>query len=300
MRSTFARPPRTLKIFLIFASVIFFTLPSFAARVAGVKGNRVLIQGNVKQGQLYYTTHNGKRTGIVRVVKVQGNKAIANILKGKAAKGFSLVARPRKKSSSTAQKAATKSYDKYSYGNKSSSGIKRNKEVAIGGVLGMVQSSAEVSFTNGSKASLSGSGMSFKAMGDYGLTRNIFLRGYAGTQPFEATEGARICDGRNCAMTISYMSVDLWGRYVFNPDSNMRFWGGGGIGLLFPLNTDGTNAVVKSDISSTMLLQGGGGMDWYINEQFFIPLTLEYNLIPPSDDVSTSMISIRAGLGMKL
>lgn len=297
MRSTFAQPSFFAKLFLVTISICLLALPAWAARVAAVKGNKVLIQGSgLTQGKLYYTVTNGKKTGIVRVMKIRGNKAIGQVLKGRAAKGFSLTPRPTKKSSVARKKKSSR--PNYSYSRRS--GITRNKEVAIGGVLGMVQSAAEVNFTNGTSASLSGSAMSFKAMADYGLTPNIFLRGLAGTQPFEATESARTCTGANCVMSINYLSVDLWGRYVFNPTSNFRFWGGAGIGLLFPLNTDSTNAVVKSDIGSTMVFQGGAGIDWYINEQFFIPLSIEYNLIPPSDDVTTSMISIRGGIGMRL
>lgn len=300
MRSTFARAPRNLKIFFIFLSVFLFCLPSFAAKVAAIKGNRVLVRGNVQQGKLYYATQNGKRMGIVRITKVQGQKAIGTLLKGRAAKGADLALRPSKKKTTTASKRS-KSYDQYSSGSSKKRALRQNKEIAVGGVLGMVQSSANVSFNTGEKASLSGSAISMKAFGDYGLTRNISLRAYVGTQPFEASENKRTCQGAmNCQMTISYMAVDLWGRYILNPDSNLRFWGGVGGGLLFPLNTDGTNAVVKSEISSTVVLQAGGGIDWHINDKFFIPAALEYNIIPPSDDVKTTMMSFRAGLGMKL
>ncbi|MCO5113877.1 MAG: porin family protein [Bdellovibrionaceae bacterium] len=299
MRSTFART-QNLTILFIFVSLFLFSVPSFAASVAAVKNNKVLVKGNVQRGKLYYTTYNGKRTGVIRITKVQGNKAIGMLLKGKAIKGAELALRPSKKKSNVAKKAA---YEQYSYdeGGGKKKAIRRNKELAVGGVLGMVQSSANVSFNTGEKASLSGSGISIKAMGDYSLTNHIFLRGYVGTQPFEAKEGNRTCIGVvNCVMSINYLAADIWGRYIFNPDSNMRFWGGVGAGLLFPLNTGNTNAVVKSDISSTMVFQVGGGLDWFINDKFFIPVLAEYNLIPPSDDVKTSMISIRAGLGMKL
>lgn len=302
MRSTFART-LNLKIFFIFMSLILFSLPSIAAaqaRVAAVKGKKVLVRGDVQRGKLYYATQNGKRMGIIRITKVQGSKAIGTLLKGRATKGANLALRPSKKKSSVAKKSS--SYNQYSYGEgKKKSTFRRQKELAVGGILGMVQSSSNVKFNTGDSASLSGSAISFKAMGDYSLTDHIFLRGYVGTQPLEASESNNTCRGAsNCLMSISYLSADIWARYVINPSSNMRFWAGVGGGLLFPLNTGKTNAVNKSEISSTVIFQAGGGMDWYLNEKFFIPVMAEYNMLPPSDDVKVTMISLRAGLGMRL
>lgn len=284
---------------ILFILISFTVFPSMAARVSAVKGKKVLISGSdVKLNKLYYVTQNGKKRGILKIVKTQGNRAIGLIIKGSATSGNALVLRKvQYKGGRTAKRSSRTNYNDYSYNPKSS--VKYSKEFGIGGTLGLVQTGADVKFVS-SNASLSGSAISFKAFGDYGLTKNIYLRGYFGTQPFEASESGNGCDGADCVMSINYLSADVWGRYVFNPTSNLRFWGGAGLGLLFPLGTGNTNAVNKSEIGSTMLFQFGGGIDWFINDKFYIPLSLEYNLIPPSDTVSTSMISARAGLGMKL
>jgi hypothetical protein len=42
----------------------------------------------------------------------------------------------------------------------------------------------------------------------------------------------------------------------------------------------------------------GGGFDWFINPSFYIPFQVEYGMLPASEQVSATVIAIRAGLGM--
>lgn len=288
---------------------------AFAAQVAAVKGKQVLVLGDqLEAGGLYYVTAQGKKKGIIRVVKIKGRKALAQLLKGSAGKGYTLVYRPKKGAgTSTAQKTRTRpstsssaAYDKYSEKpsskfNNSSGYSGTSKSFSIGGMIGYQMNSAEVSFTGGGSDSLSGSTIGFKAFGDYPLTEKINIRGEFGTMPFQA-EGELVCiDGNTCGMNISYLAATMWARYMLGTSSSKtRFWGGGGASLAFPTGTGDTNAVNTDGIGSTLIFNVGGGFDYNLGEKYYIPVTLQYSLFPADDTVSANMIIFSAGLGMRL
>ena len=296
----------------------------FAAQVAAVKDTKVLVIGdNLEEGSLYYTVTQGKKRGIIKIIKIKGRKGLAKLLKGKAVKGYTLVFRPRKgkssprttaKPSPAPRASGGKNYDVYSESpksnfkkessySKSTSGWKKNF-IGFGGLLSYNMNTADVTFSDGASESLSGSSIGFKAFGDYQLTENIGIRGEFGTIPFEA-------DGKNssgncatpdsCAMSINYLGGTLWARYMLGTSvSKARFWGGAGASLIFPLATDGTTAVNADGVGSTIIFGFGGGVDYKINDKFYIPASLEYSLFPPNDEVSASSIVFKAGLGMRL
>ncbi len=292
---------------------------AFAAQVSAVKGKQVLVLGDdLEAGELYFVVNQGKKRGIIKVVKIKGRKALAQLLKGSAARGYSLVYRPRK--ATTAQtsqgsnrrgpKKGSKGYDKFSekpssrFDNKSGYGSSTRKTYSLGGMLAYHQNSASVKFGPPVDATdkLSGTTIGFKVFGDYPLFKKLHLRGEFGTVPFKA-EGKLIStiDSQLNNMNISYLGATLWARYMLGSDaSKIRFWGGAGASLVFPTGTGDTNAVSVEDISSQIVFQFGGGFDYNINKKFYIPFTAEYSLFPPNDTVSASMILVKAGLGMRL
>ncbi len=77
-----------------------FAFPAFAATVGKVKGKNVLIdlKGDpAAPGDLFYAVKaDGKRSAILKIGKVKGDKAIGTILKGNAAPGMSLELKPSK------------------------------------------------------------------------------------------------------------------------------------------------------------------------------------------------------------
>lgn len=304
--------------FLLALTVVFFINifnVAFAAQVSAVKGKQVLVQGDqLEVNGLYFVVSQGKKKGIIKIKQLKGNKALALLLKGSADKGYNLVYRPRKKAGSTATNTASKpapqtsskGYDRYSETPKSNFNNKTSYRssstpgfYSLGGMLAFQQNSASVEIGNGTD-SLSGSGIGFKAFGDYMLNERIHLRGEFGTVAFQA-EGTDMCFGATCVMNINYLGATIWGRYMLgSSDSKTRFWGGAGASLIFPMGTGDTNAVNVDDIGSTMIFNVGGGFDYRINDKYFIPFHVEYALFPPSDQVSANMILVKAGLGMRL
>ncbi len=318
------------KFILALIFVFFFNAFSdaFAAQVAAVKGKQVLIIGdNLEKGSLYFVVIAGKKKGIVKVLNIKGRKALANLLKGTAAKGATLVFRPSKskassqvgstrstapessseKSTEDSTQNSTQDYGAYSddskpkYSNESGGYKASNKKMrGVGLMLAYQMNKADIDFAPpAGSGSLSGSGIGFKLLGDYEFTKTIHLRGEFGTVPFNA-EGGNQCAG-GCKMAINYLGGTLWARYMFGDSSQKtRFWGGANASLIFPLGTGNTNAVNVDDVGSTLIFGFGGGFDYRINDKYYIPFSAEYTMFPPNDEVSASIIQVKAGLGMRL
>lgn len=292
-------------VFLFFANAF---NEAFAAQVAAVKGKQVLVVGsNLEKDALYYVVEGGKKKGIIKIVNIKGQKAIATLLKGSALKGASLVFRPGKaktttQASNTKNSTPTESktnYDSFSPSSSTSSdsSYKSTPRKFRGGglLLSYQMNSASIDFSLTGTESLSGSSIGFKAFGDYEIYDNLYLRAEFGTMPFNA-EGC----GGTCIMAINYLGGTLWARYMFGqPEAKTRIWAGANASLVFPLGTGDTNAVNTDDVGSTLTFGFGAGLDYKINEKYYIPVTAEYTLFPPNDEVSASLIQVKAGLGMR-
>ena len=78
-------------LFLIWSS------SAFAARVVKTKGKKVLVNlegGSAQQGDVFYVvSSSGKKVGILKIMKVKGEQAIAVLGKGQATPGYTLMAR---------------------------------------------------------------------------------------------------------------------------------------------------------------------------------------------------------------
>jgi hypothetical protein len=152
-------------------------------------------------------------------------------------------------------------------------------------------------------ASMSGYGFSAKGLFDYELFPQIWFRGTAGLETFNAEAGSR-GSGRDCGpgnsdacnAKLMYLTFDFIGRYVFGQGS-FRPWLGGGLGLLFPASKDAT-ALDPASISTTNVIVFAGGFDWFTSPTFYVPVSIEYGLLPKSDEVEASWIALRAGFAV--
>lgn len=269
--------------------LIFSISPAFAADITKVKGNKALINLDgleASEGDVFFAVDsNGKKKGLIKINKVKGDKAIAVISKGKAQVGWTLTKRTPKGSSddsvtpSSSRKFGASTHDTF-----------------IGGMIGYGMDSAEVSLDSGDVASLSGSGISAKGFFDYRLFPNIWFRGFAGIENFNGTGGNVCTGGATCDVKIMYITFDFWGRYVFS-EKEFRPWLGGGFTLLFPM-TKSSTAIVETSITTTSTYGVGGGADWFISKDGFIPMSLEYQLFPSSNQAKASIIALRVGYGM--
>ncbi|MGE0528798.1 MAG: outer membrane protein [Bdellovibrionales bacterium] len=279
--------------------LLIFAPTAMAAVVAKVKGKNALIElkgDTASPGDLFYAINaEGKRRAILRIAKVKGGKAIAKVLKGKADAGMTLELRP---ASVTAGKKRSSPSERGSAGG--------NRRSYWGGMAGFAMDSMKVDVNDSTTnlfretVSMSGTGFSGQGLFDYELFPQIWFRGLGGIEMFNAS-GSSVCGTGNretCDAKMTYLSLDLIGRYVFSI-GNFRPWAGGGVALLFPL-TKSASALQTSSISTTSAYQVMGGLDWHISPKFFIPISIEYSMLPKSDEVEASWISLRAGVAMPL
>jgi hypothetical protein len=287
-------------------TVLLVLSPSlFAAEVVKVKGKGVLIElrGDpaVTGDNFYVIAPDGKRKGIIKISKVKGEKAIGKLTKGKAAPGYTLEFKTAKSvgkvanSGGGARMSAPNPDD-------SAAGLTRSY---WGALFGFAKDTMTVQVTNSANqnlgtAEMSGYGFSGKGLFDYELFSQIWFRGTAGLETFnaESASPAKCGPANNAACTakLMYLTFDFIGRYVFG-QGNIRPWVGGGLGLLFPASKDAT-ALDPASISTTNVIIFAGGVDWFTSPTFYVPISLEYGMLPKSDEVEASWITVRGGFAV--
>jgi hypothetical protein len=278
----------------IFAFI--FLAPSLhAAEITKVKGKSVLIElrgDAASPGDVFYAVKsNGKRSALIQISKVKGDKAIGKIGKGKATvgqtlelKGAGVVKNSRRSHGSSVMPPSGRSY--------------------WGAIAGYAMDSMTVSVKDSidnhdlGKADLSGSGYSIKGLFDYELFPQVWFRGMSGIEMFNATGPAKCGDlnGKTCDAKIMYWSFDFVGRYVFSY-SNIRPWAGAGLGLLIPVSKSAT-ALQANSIATTNVMMVTGGVDWFLNPTMYVPISIEYGLLPKSDEVEANWIALRVGIAV--
>lgn len=279
---------------------------AYAAKVEKTKGNKVLVslEGEPAQvGDFYFiVTPQGKKTGILKITQVKGDKAMAILGKGKAQPGLALEYRPPKGGGS-ASAGAKKKPEKTS---SSGSSSKMDSQRAYWGILlGMGLNNMTVDLKNAAGAtrateSLSGSSFSAKGMFDYNIFDRVWFRGTVGLEGFNASGNNNCGPGPTvfnsvCEAKINYLATDFWARYAFS-HSKFRPWVGAGVSLWFPASVSAT-ALDEKSVTSTTVLSPGIGLDWFVTPKIYIPLQIEYGLLPESKEVSANLIAIRLGVG---
>lgn len=279
---------------LIGLSFIFcFSFNAHSAQIAKIKGKAALIdlQGDsVNPGdRLYAVSPEGKHKALIQIVKLKGSrKAIGKILKGSAEVGMSL----ESKGSSTKAQRNSAPYD---------GGMPSTSRAYYGGFFGFSMDSMTVNVLNGTTTkaeALSGNGFSGKGLLDYELIRQVWFRGSAGLEMFNVSGAAGCGPGNNetCDAKINYLSFDFWGRYLFM-EGTLRPWVGGGVSLLFPISKS-TSALDEGSVTTTSVFGVGAGADFFISPHMYFPFQVEYGMLPKSNEVDASFISIRGGIAM--
>lgn len=295
----------TVLFVTLFTLVHLMALQSLeAATVAKVKGRKVLIKlegDRASAGDLFYTiSPEGKKKGILKVMKVKGDQAVAIMGKGQVKTGWALQFRSAgmtRKSPKAKSHAAAES-DSSSSATSSSS---PTSNAFWGGMFSFASQSMDVEIgdsPNTENVSLSGSGFGGKALLDYEVMDKVWFRGMGGLEMLSVSSGDKICGNGNqtCEVNITYLSLDFWGRYMFSMNT-FRPWLGGGFELLFPMSKDAT-AVENSSITNTSIMAVGAGFDYFLSPTMYIPVQVEYGMFPSSDQVTSNYFGLRAGFAI--
>ena len=284
--------------FAILSLILVLSLPfssAWAAEVSKVKGQAVLIDlkgMSASAGDtLYAINGEGKKKAILIVSKIKGEKAIARISKGRAEAGMEVIAKAANTSKSTPE--STESRDANSQSAKRS---------YWGALLGFAMDNMTVDLKTAAGASrgsesMSGTAFSAKLLFDYRVFQQIWFRGTTGLESFSATGGSKCTESETaaCDVNIYYLSFDGIGRYMFSETGAFRPLVGGGFGLMFPM-TKKSSALDSDSISNTSVMVAAAGLDWALPSGTYFPVSIEYAMLPSSEDVKGNWIAVRAGV----
>lgn len=288
----------------LFACLLFFTTSStHAATVTQAKGLQVLIDlesSTVTEGDEFFLINpeTQKKMALIRIKKAKGAKALGEVIKGKAATGFTLQAKsgvsgsPADSTKETAAAEAPLRTLRDSYG-------------LLGSYI-MSSMSADVSYNNGvtvvrSSTSMSGSGFGVGGFYDYAFNPSFAARGLAAIEQFSTKGSASVaaCSGStNCTADINYLSLYGLGKW-YALQGTTRIWLGGGFGYLLALSKK-SSALNESQIATNSVITAALGFDYQSSRKNYIPISLEYNMFPASDTVKASQILLKAGWAWNL
>lgn len=264
---------------IVLLGLMALALPAEAAQVLNVKGNKVLILltpdevSSVKTGDTFYVQDGDKKLGVVRIVKLQKNRAMAGLLKGRAQKGNLLV-------STTASKKDPRKAS-------ASSG---SGGLIIGLLAGYNSTTMEVK-QSGASLKLTGSGFAGKLFGDFTLIEKLGVRLEAGLEQMVAEASA------NRSVEINYFTGDIMLRYNIMNNRNKVFVASG-MGMYYPSSTKLQGGVIKEPPMQTVLLIKGGGL-FAVGEKYYVPLQGEYVYFPSNKQVTSSILGVKVGIGMR-
>lgn len=280
---------------LIFVTtVIFLSFQSQAQTITSVKGPKVLMDlGSEEWGpgdRVFVIDGQGKRKGLVQIRQVKGGKAVGEIVKGSAAEGMTL--KISKKTAADSQTADSAPMNRF-----------MRTKGAWGFSASVMMNTMSISnFVQGGQAySFKMEGMNFGAgmFYDYPLTNKWFVRGHGTLEMFDVKKklSTTICKaGTSTDCNASFVQLGGYGtfNYVFSP-MPYRFWAGAGGGAMIYLSKESTVLNTSKFFFNTVLM-GAAGLDWFLNNKTFIPLTLEYQMIPDKEAGVTSLV-VRFGWG---
>jgi hypothetical protein len=277
-----------------------------AASVSQVKGDKLLIQLDGMQvspgSEMYVLNESGKKIGLVQVKQVKGDKALAEITKGKAVAGAPMQLKVAGASSSAASKPSHSAETSSS----KSGGFGGGKGKNVGGILAgysMDNMSLTVQYNSGAKedASLKDSAYSLKAFYDYPVSPAFTVRLASGLEMFSAkgTTAAKICDSGNstsCEVSFNYLAFEGNAHYNIT-DGSLKFWVGLGYSFLVAASKKNNIPNLSSDSSTNQMILISTGADWWTSKTAFIPIAIEYGTFPGSSNVKADGIFLRGGYG---
>ncbi len=283
-------------ILILFMIVMTMSQLATAQSVSSIKDSRALLDlggGNFNVGdRIFAMDGQGKKKALMQIRQVKNGKAIADVLKGTAQPGMSLL-RARAGSARSSGGAGRPSG--------TSNGLRTAQ--AYGFTAAVMMNSMKISnFVSGSTSysfEMVGTNFGGSMFYDYPLTRDWFARGHGSLEMFDVkkTAAAPICKGGTSTdCNASFMQTGLYGtfNYVLKP-APFRIWVGGGGGALIYLSKESTVLDTSKFFFNTVMMAAVGA-DYFTSRNTFIPITFEYQMIPDKEAGVTSMV-LRAGWG---
>ena len=265
---------------------------SEAQTLGRIQGTRAVVQfpGSVAVGDEFYVLGaDNKRAAIVRVTRIQGNKGVVELVRGKWTQGARLQAKGKASGGTASQHMAR--------------GGESSGETGDRWAGGVTAGYAMHSFTMTAKGSglevptdMKGSGFAISGAVDVPITPSFILRGKAGLDSFNVSstvtsENSAVCtDSTSCSIQFSYLSFDGQIIWKLSEGSMVPFLLGG---YNFLMANSGKTTVTNFDATvktnSSFVL--GGGLEFKMSRDSFVPLELGYKLYQTSGEIKANVIS---------
>lgn len=282
-----------------------FVLASSSASawvVEFVSGNSVTLRGTgspLKEGKKYLARDpEGKARAVLRVAQISPENVICDLVKGKVRRGQTLTLTLR------GQAGGTESSDESVQRGGNFFGLPY-RQIYVGGLAGygMQSMNVQVGRSGGStsSAAMTGSGVTAHLLTDVSILPEFWLRGQVGVQTLKVAATSTFCgslENQQCQVSMTSISAELWGRYVFLP-GDWNPWIGAGLNTLVPIAKEATALKLES-ITTTINFHFGAGVDYAIGPRLRIPVQVEYTMYLPNNRFSSSAYLVRGGLAYAL
>lgn len=276
----------SLSALIAFIGVSLTTSFLWAASVTQVKGKQIIIQLDGMSASLgssvYLIDSGGKKVGIATLKQIKGDRALGQMIKGRAADGMTVEAR-----------------------SSSSAGGRRGR-YPVGVLLGMGMNSMSLIVQNTSgaseNASLKDTSFSFKGFYDYNMSPEFTIRAATGLETFSAkgNTATPICENgksTTCSVAFNYLAFEGSAQYNFLTGKT-RAWAGLGYSFLLGMSKSNNIPNLSTDSSTNQMVLISGGADFWLGPSRFIPVVVEYGMFPGSSNVTANAIYVRGGYGM--
>jgi hypothetical protein len=281
---------------IILCLSLFISSVSFSQTVINVKNGKVLLDLgslNVNSGDRVVTSNSeGKKKALLQIRQIKNGKATAEIVKGTPEAGHSFAM--FKGAAKRPRQAVSKVEDYSQYATRKRGGY------GFTGSLAMNAMKISNLTRNGTSYSFEMTGTNFGLGGfyDYSLNNSWLVRAHGTLEMFDvkATSGGcgTTADLPEC--TVKFTQLGGYGtfNYIFSPQP-YRAWAGVGGGLFIYLSKDASVLDTNKFFFNSMLM-AAGGVDYFLNQTTFVPISLEYQMIPDKEAGVTSIV-LRAGWG---
>ncbi len=291
---------------LIILLGILASTATWAASVSQVKNNKALLQLDAGEapapGTEYFVVAEGKKIGLLVIRQIRGNKAIAEITKGRANPGDQTQLRAATPAPALEDAPAAEVRS-----NSAPTAGRRKKGAPVGALAGYSMNSMalEVQSTSNpnlrENATLTGTNFSLKGFYDYELSPTLTVRGASGLEGFavQGSTSAAICDSgtsTTCTVSFNYLAFEGSLHYNYLTGKN-KAWVGVGYSLLLTMSKTNTIPNLSTASATNQTILFGTGVDWSLSRTAFVPVVLEYGMFPGSSNVTASAINMRAGYG---
>jgi hypothetical protein len=274
-----------MKPLFIFLSLCVFSSSVFAAKVLGVKSDKVLVDLGSEQanaGDIYTSSTSAS----IKLAKVKGSKAIAQVISGTPQ-----VNEEFKRTTAASASAA----------DPAKPAVPKKSLNSWGIAAAYLMNSFTAKPSSSTSINMTGSSFSLSGFYNYYLDKNISVRFdglYTGLDA-TGTSANAICNGSStCKIDLGYLGADALIRFTFIRNTKLEFWGGGGLGFLYALSKS-SNILDTSKITINQTVNLSLGLDYNVSKTNYVPMELGYIIFPDNNTSSAAQIMIRGGWGWR-